>query len=148
MNQIPLEQYKEILSVMPIFCVDIIIQNGRGEYLLVKRSNEPLKEEWWIIGGRVLKGETMEEAVVRKVKQETGILVKEMEPIGYFELVEGANPFGLSFKYHSMSVVFKVVIGDSQPVKLDEQSAEYKFAKELPAGLAIKPFLAKKKGEL
>jgi len=148
MNQIPLEQYKEILKVMPIFCVDVIIQNDRGKYLLVKRSNEPLKGKWWIIGGRVLKGETMEEAVIRKVRQETNVLVKDMEPIGYFELVEGSNPFGLPFKYHSMSVVFKVVIGNNQPIKLDEQSAEYKFANELPVNLAIKPFLAKKKGGL
>lgn len=140
MSLIPLHKYQDILKVLPVLCADIVVQNENGEYLLVKRNNEPKKGEWWVIGGRVLKGETMEEAVVRKVRQETGLKVKDLRPIGYFELVQGTNPFGLPFDYHSVSVVFTAFIDDRQPVKLDNQSVEYKFAKKLPVGFNIKNF--------
>ena len=59
---IPAEQYKEIIKVLPILCVDIVIKNNRGEYLLVKRAHEPLKGRWWVVGGRVHKGESIEQA--------------------------------------------------------------------------------------
>ena len=133
MSLIPTDKYKEILAVLPILCVDIVIKNPKGEYMLLKRSNEPKKDQWWVIGGRVLKGETLEQAVVRKVKQETNIEVKSMRPIGYYELVQGVNPFGLPFEYHTVSVVFETVLSSDQKIMLDDQSSEYKFAKELPS---------------
>ena len=40
---IPEDLYKQILSVMPIICVDVVIRNDKGQYLLVQRKNEPLK---------------------------------------------------------------------------------------------------------
>jgi len=137
---IPTDKYIDILRNLPILCADIVIKNLQGEYLLVKRNNEPKKDEWWVIGGRVLKGETLEEAAVRKVKQETGLQINNVRPIGCFELVEGVNPFGLPFGYHSVSVVFEAVINDKQPIKLDNQSGAFQFAKELPSGFNIKSF--------
>ena len=65
---IPKEFYKEILKVIPIVCVDIVICNSKGLYLLVKRKNEPLKGWWWVVGGRVLHGETAKEAAARKIR--------------------------------------------------------------------------------
>lgn len=137
---IPNEKYSEIISVLPILCVDVVIQNTQGEYLLVKRINEPKKGQWWPVGGRVLKGETIEQAVIRKIKEETDLNVKTIQPIGYFELTTDANPFHLPFQYHTVSIVFMAAIEDGQKVKLDKQSAEWKYAKQLPADFHIKPF--------
>ena len=58
MSLIALDKYTKIIEDLPIYCVDIIIKNDQEEYLLIKRNNEPKKGEWWVIGGRVLKGET------------------------------------------------------------------------------------------
>jgi len=58
MNFIKTETYNQIIEVLPILCVDVIIQNKDGEYLLIKRANEPKVGCWWVIGGRVHKGET------------------------------------------------------------------------------------------
>lgn len=135
---IPKNKYKNILDVLPILCVDIIARNSRGEYLLIKRVNEPKKGRWWVIGGRVLKGETLEKSVERKVREEVGLQVKSVRPVGYFELVNGMNPFGTHFNYHSVSIVFTAVIDGRQPVNLDNQSAEFKFAKKLPVDFHIK----------
>lgn len=140
MSFIPKKQYIQILENLPIFCVDIIIQNTKGEYLLVKRANEPKKGRWWVIGGRIHKGESLERAALRKVKEEIGRRVENIRPIGYFELINGVNPFGLSAKYHSVSVVFSAVIDDLKPVKLDNQSSEFKFSKELPKDFKVRSY--------
>ena len=51
---LPENIYKEIISNIPILCVDIILTNkNKNKFLLIKRNNEPLKNEWWIVGGRV-----------------------------------------------------------------------------------------------
>ncbi len=140
MSLIPLDKYTGILEVLPVLCVDIVAQNAGGEYLLIKRANEPKKGVWWVIGGRVLKGETLEQSAARKVKEETGLQVKTMRPIGYFELVRGKNPFGLPFEYHTISIVFAADIDGNQPINLDNQSQGYKFSKDLPVDFNIVPF--------
>jgi len=134
------ERYQQIIEVLPILCVDVVITNMRGEYLLVKRANEPRKGEWWVIGGRLLKGETLEGAAVRKVREETSLKVETVHPIGYYEAVSQENPFGLAPRLHAVSVVFSTAVDDGQPIRLDDQSLDWKYSKELPADFHIKSF--------
>lgn len=49
----------------------VIIDNAR--VLLVKRAHEPLKGEWSLPGGALDVGETLHAAVVREVREETGL---------------------------------------------------------------------------
>ena len=143
MTFIPEEEYARIMGVLPILCVDVALQNSKGQYLLIRRANEPLKGQWWVIGGRVLKGETLEQAVVRKVREEVGLKVSSAKPIGYYEGVSETNPFGLSTPQHSVSVVFSAEIDDQQQVRLDNQSTEWKYSHELPKRFCIKTFVEK-----
>ncbi len=57
----------------------IIVCNGK--ILLVKRRGEPGKGRWSMPGGIVELGETVKEAVIREVKEETGLDVVEPELI-------------------------------------------------------------------
>lgn len=137
---IPLEQYKQILEVLPILCVDAVIANSLGKYLLVKRKSEPLKGQWWVIGGRVLKSETMEQAVVRKVKAEVGLTLTNLRAIGYYEGVFPDAPFDVQSGLHTVSIVFAGETGDPQAVRLDGQSEDWTYADLLPATFHVKPF--------
>jgi 8-oxo-dGTP diphosphatase len=56
-------------------CVGAIISDASGRLLLIKRGHEPGKGLWSLPGGRVEAGETDEQALVREVREETGLTV-------------------------------------------------------------------------
>jgi ADP-ribose pyrophosphatase YjhB (NUDIX family) len=82
----------------------------------------------------------MEQAVIRKVREETGLTVETVQPLGYYEAVSQENPFGLASPLHAVSVVFSTVVDDPQQIRLDDQSSDWKFFKELPADFHINRF--------
>ena len=58
----------------------ILLENDNGEFLLYLRDNKPdipFPDHWDLIGGHVEEGETPEEALVREVKEELDIDLKE-----------------------------------------------------------------------
>ena len=124
--------YKQVIDVIPILCVDIMLKNEEGDYLLIERAREPLKGYWWVIGGRVLKGENLKLAAIRKIKEETGISVREVKLVGYYEDTNETNRFCQAVPQHSVSVVFSAYFDGNQDIKLDYQSSGWKFSKELP----------------
>jgi mutator protein MutT len=59
----------------PILGVGGIIFNG-NRVLLAKRNQEPGKGQWSLPGGMVELGETLEEALVREIREEAGIGIR------------------------------------------------------------------------
>lgn len=68
----------------PIVGIGALITDG-SRIVLVRRGREPGKGQWSIPGGLVEVGETLEQAVIREVIEETGLLV---EPQGLVELLD------------------------------------------------------------
>jgi len=120
---IPGEDYKKILANMPIPCVDIVLIHD-GKFLLGKRNNEPASEQWWIFGGRVFKGETLEEAIVRKTKEEVGIDIDEskLKLLGASETMFDTSEQGGSA--HTINIFFSYNLEDEPGVRLDKQNSE------------------------
>lgn len=56
-------------------CVGAVITDESGRMLLILRSHEPGKGLWSVPGGRIEPGETDEQAVIREVREETGLKV-------------------------------------------------------------------------
>lgn len=50
-----------------------VVENDNGEWLVVKKAYSGLKGRWSLPAGFVQEGETIDEAAVREVKEETGI---------------------------------------------------------------------------
>ena len=67
--------------------VDAIVfgyEAGSISILLIKRKYEPFKGKWAIPGGFVLNDESLEEAVERELKEETGIKINYLEQLYTF----------------------------------------------------------------
>jgi 8-oxo-dGTP diphosphatase len=56
----------------PVVGVGAVVLD-RDRVLLIKRAHEPLKGQWSMPGGGVEVGETLEQAIAREVKEETGL---------------------------------------------------------------------------
>lgn len=128
------EEYRRFLSTMPIVCVDCLVVNYRGEFLLVKRENEPLRGEYWLPGGRVRKGERLADAVQRKMREEIGVDVDIVENVGFFEEFYDKTKENAEGGVHSISFVY-LVNPRSYDIKLDPQSSTWGWFKEIPAKL-------------
>jgi 8-oxo-dGTP diphosphatase len=75
--------------------------------LLVKRGNPPLAGTWSLPGGAVHRSETLEDAVVREVKEECGIDIDVIDLIREFEYIEPAADGKV--EYHYLVFDFKAV---------------------------------------
>jgi ADP-ribose pyrophosphatase YjhB (NUDIX family) len=85
----------------PETCVGAIVVH-EGDLLLVRRANEPGIGEWSIPGGRVRASETLAEAVVREVLEETGLEGICEDLVGWAERIEPG--------YHFVILDFRVTL--------------------------------------
>lgn len=60
----------------PRLTVDAVVENARGEVLLIERRNPP--SGWALPGGFVDAGETVETAVARELREETGLEARSL----------------------------------------------------------------------
>jgi 8-oxo-dGTP diphosphatase len=72
----------------------------RGDLvLLIRRGKEPLKGTWLIPGGTVELGETLEEALVREVMEETGVATRPGPMIAAFDRILRSRSGEVSYHY-------------------------------------------------
>ncbi len=67
-------------SVIP--CVGAVIKDATGRLLLIKRGHDPGAGLWSLPGGRIERGESDAEALVREILEETGLRIEPGALIG------------------------------------------------------------------
>ena len=87
----------------PSLTVDAIAIKD-GQLILIRRKNPPFQGQYALPGGFVDYGETVESAVIREFKEETGLEAEIKEFIGIFSEPD-RDPRG-----HTVSVVFELRI--------------------------------------
>jgi 8-oxo-dGTP diphosphatase len=73
------------MTVRRVPCAGAVIADPAGRLLLIRRRNEPGAGRWSLPGGRIEPGETDEQAVVREVREETGLSVRAGRLLGTVE---------------------------------------------------------------
>jgi 8-oxo-dGTP diphosphatase len=86
------------MTTTPAIAVGAIVID-KGALLLVKRDREPARGEWSLPGGRVEVGETLREALVREVREETGIDIDVDGLIGVAERVVRDDDGDIAYHY-------------------------------------------------
>lgn len=76
----------------PELCVGAVAVHD-GNLLLVRRGRGPAAGAWSVPGGRVEAGETLAEAVVREVAEETGLECVCGSLIGWVEIPDVEQPY-------------------------------------------------------
>ncbi|MBC7128495.1 MAG: NUDIX hydrolase [Thermoplasmatales archaeon] len=109
----------------PSLAVDGVLIKNR-KVLLVKRKNEPFKEKWALPGGFVEYGERVEEAIIRELKEETGMNVRIKKLFGVYSDPD-RDPRG-----HVISIVFLVESEDEPKAGDDAVDARFFDLDNLP----------------
>ena len=94
-------------------CVGGVVVH-EGKLLLVRRGQEPGKGLWSVPGGRVEAGESLAEACVREVREETGLDVVAGEVVGR---LERPSPSGATYVIDDLSCT---VVGGTALVAGDD----------------------------
>jgi len=85
---------------IPISSVLAILRNDKHEVLFVRQKTGPYKGWLLLPGGHVEFGETVMDAVVREVEEETGLLVETSKLLGVFDVIDAEQ------NYHYIHIVF------------------------------------------
>ncbi len=113
----------------PVLGVGALIYQG-DSILLVQRGNEPLKGLWALPGGAVETGEYLEDAIVREVREETGLQVKASSIATVFERIMRDETGGAEYHYVLVDY-FCDVLGGNLEAGDDSAQAEWVPLSEL-----------------
>ena len=99
-----------------------------------QRKDAPALGQWWLPGGRVLKGEMMKDAAIRKAREEVGIECHVASIIHTAETIFPDGPDGIPV--HSINSCFFLYPTSAEfQVRLDLHQSDYQWVDHIPAGL-------------
>ncbi len=84
---------RDVAVLVVIFTVD----SSRLHVLLVRRSAEPLKGAWSLPGGLLAPGESLDQAAVRKLDDETGVMDVFLEQLYTFYDLDGRGSLAAAY---------------------------------------------------
>ncbi len=80
----------------------IIITNDEGKILMLRRSSKSDRAGGWdFAGGRLELGENPYDGVAREIREETGLEVKDMQPIDVYSYFNNGTDFVVIIGYQA-----------------------------------------------
>jgi 8-oxo-dGTP diphosphatase len=94
--------------------------------LLVRRAKAPLAGEWSLPGGAVELGETLEEAIIREVAEETGLRVMPLQVLKAFDHIERDGEGRIRFHYVLVDFLCRIerLSGDETAAGTEQAAAK------------------------
>ena len=130
-----IQTFIDIVKATPLVSVDILLVRGGKDILLGLRNNRPAQGYWFVPGGRILKNEKIEQALVRIAEKELGIAAllnnEDLHPVfhGAYEHMYDdcfAGDIGVSTHYVVLAYKIEVPADYALPIA-DAQHLEFKW---------------------
>ncbi|WP_044874952.1 GDP-mannose mannosyl hydrolase [Pseudomonas sp. LFM046] len=125
------ETFRTVVASAPLVSIDLVVKNEGGEVLLGQRLNRPAQGFWFVPGGRILKGESLDEAFRRLTFGELGRLFERSEGnfLGIFEHFYKDSVFGAGETgpdTHYVVLAYQLILSGDVVLSLpDTQHGEY-----------------------
>ena len=112
-----------------------VVEFPDARILLIRRHTVPFKGYWALPGGRVEAAETIEQAVVREVKEETGLTTAIIRKIGEYR--EKGFKDGIEYDYSPACFLVRPILGEVK--RQDSEIEEIRLVNltEIPTELAF-----------
>lgn len=114
MKQIQNSAFIDNCPSLPRVAVGAVVRHDNC-FLLVKRANQPSRGRWAIPGGKIKLGETLQEAAQREVFEETGVIIRALEPVLTFDLIERNSNGTVRFHYIIVDLLAQYISGGLIP---------------------------------
>jgi NAD+ diphosphatase len=111
----------------------VLIENDRGELLIVKRAFEPFIGDWDLPGGFLEPGESPVAGAIREVKEELNVDVKLSGLLGVYMDIYGESSYDYTLNFYYMGVI----TGGTITAADDVSEARWFGAECVPANLAF-----------
>lgn len=122
--------YSQALSHLPVVTCDVVLTGPGNKTMLLKRKNKPLQGQFYTLGGRMLKRESIAQCAVRQLNRELGLEVaaEEIQYAGVMEEHFTASEFdGVGGHFINSVFVLRLSSTDEQQWTLDRQHSEAKW---------------------
>ncbi len=126
-DRMPEAEYAIALDYLVFTCVDLVFLH-RGQILLARRTRYPRKT-WWIIGGRMVAGESPLDAAQRKAAEEAGLTHLACDRFRFLAVY--STSFALREQpprhhgSHSVNLTYQIELTDPEKADLRLISTEY-----------------------
>ncbi len=108
----------------------VILKKAEGttKLLLIKRKNDPYKNNWALPGGFLEEDENLENGAKRELKEETGIEIESLKQFNTYGDI-GRDPRG-----RTISIAFVGILNKDSQIVAGDDAAEAKwfYLEELP----------------
>lgn len=106
------DTFREVVEHAPLISIDFVVTNPVGEILLGWRVNRPASGSWFVPGGRVRKGETLEAAAQRLGRSELGqnIDVSSMRFLGVYQHFYTDSVFDSERSTHYVVLAYQLML--------------------------------------
>jgi colanic acid biosynthesis protein WcaH len=127
------QTFLNVVQNAPLVAVDFLLMRG-NEVLLGLRNNRPAQHFWFVPGGRILKNETITQALLRVADNELGLaeLVKngqlKVTFYGTYEHFYGDCFAGVDISTHYVVLAHQVILPKDFDLPLaDDQHSAYQW---------------------
>ena len=123
------QTFKTVIENAPLVSIDICLVCN-GQVLLGKRTNQPLKGEWFTPGGRIHKNETWQDALLRITEVElglSGIAVEDFSLMGVWDHFYTNSAVDQGISTHYVNLPHYAEFKSRPQIALDNQHDEFKW---------------------